>query len=59
MAEGVEDAQRSHCSAHDRQDFNYEVVEFGLVLAVDDVDGLDLGHEHNSFEGVVFQLDHS
>jgi predicted metal-dependent phosphotriesterase family hydrolase len=56
VAEGVDYSKCGHCSAHDGQYLDDQVVQAGVVFEVDDVDGLDFSHEHHPLEGIVSQL---
>lgn len=55
MAEGVEDADRGHRAADNSQDLPDQLVHRGLVLLIDDVDGLDLSHEHGLLRGLKIE----
>lgn len=53
MAERVYNADRGHCPSNDCEHLPNEVVEGGAVLLIDDVDGLNLRHEHGFLSGIV------
>lgn len=59
MAEGVDQAERGHSASDNGQDADDEAVKMGLVLAIDDVDGLNFRHEHDSFDRIVGEIDHT
>jgi hypothetical protein len=59
MTERIDYAQSSDSATHDRKDFNDQIIDLWRMFPVDDVDRLNLGHEHDSFKGVVRNLDNS
>jgi hypothetical protein len=56
VTHGIHQSQRGHSTSHNCQDLDHEVIEMGLVLAVDDVNGLDFSHEHNTFQRILYQF---
>lgn len=59
MAERVDQAERGNSASNNGQDADDKVVKVGLMLAIDDVDGLDFCHEHNSFNRIVGKIHHA
>jgi hypothetical protein len=56
VAQRVGDSDSRHRTSHDSQYFNDQCVQLGVVPAVDDVDGLDFGHEHHSLKGIILDF---
>lgn len=53
VAEGVEQSNCCNCSSDDCKQLPHQLVELRLVLTVNDVDWLDLGHEHKLGERLI------
>lgn len=53
MAEAVNNTDSGDCAAYDCQNADGQVVKRGVLLFVDDVDGLDFGVEVYFLEGLV------
>lgn len=59
MAQRVSNADSRNRPTHDGQYFDDEGVKLGVMPAVDDVYGLDFGHEHHSLERIFVDLGHT
>lgn len=55
MTDRVEDADCCNRSSYNRKDLPRKIIQSRLMLFVNDVDGLDLGHEHDLLSGLIVE----
>lgn len=53
MTDRVEDSDSRNRSSNNRKDLSREVIQSRLMLLVNNVNGLDLCHEHDLLSGLI------